>query len=96
MSALEFTDGHYVVRFAQTAEEIDAALRLRFEVFNLELGEGLESSFIDERDEDEFDKICHHLIVIEKTTDEIVGTYRLQTLEMANTGAGFYCSSAGN
>lgn len=90
--ALEFTDGHYVVRFARTPEEIDAALRLRFEVFNLELGEGLATSFINGRDEDEFDKICHHLIVIEKNTNSVIGTYRLQTLEMAQSVSGFYCS----
>ena len=38
--------GRYVVRFARTPEELDAALRLRFEVFNLELSEGLASSFL--------------------------------------------------
>jgi putative hemolysin len=36
----EIAEGHYRVRFARTPEEIDAALKLRSEVFNLELGEG--------------------------------------------------------
>ncbi len=40
---VEIEDGKYVVRFAHSAEEIEAALKLRFEVFNLELGEGLAS-----------------------------------------------------
>lgn len=89
---LEITDGRYVVRFARTSAEIDAALRLRFEVFNLELREGLESSYITGRDEDRFDAVCHHLLVLERETGEVIGTYRLQTLEMAQNAAGFYCS----
>lgn len=83
-------EGRYVARFAHTAEEIDAALRLRFEVFNLELNEGLESSYITERDEDEFDQTCHHLIVTEAATNNVVGTYRLRTVEMARGANGFY------
>jgi putative hemolysin len=71
-------------------EEIDRALRLRFEVFNLELNEGLESSYITERDEDEFDQTCHHLIVVEKETNNVVGTYRLRTWEMTRRTNGFY------
>jgi putative hemolysin len=88
----EITEGRYVVRFARNPEEIDAALRLRFSVFNLELNEGLDSSFITERDEDEFDSTCHHLIVVEKLTNTVVGTYRLRTLEMAKSAQGFYSS----
>jgi hypothetical protein len=41
---VEIVEGRYLVRFARTDEEIDAALRLRFEVFNLELGEGLDAA----------------------------------------------------
>lgn len=88
----EITEGRYVVRFARTPEEIDAALRLRFSVFNVELNEGLDSSFLTERDEDEFDSSCHHLIVVERLTNKVVGTYRLRTLEMAKTASGFYSS----
>lgn len=85
-------DSRYVARFAETEEEIEAALKLRFEVFNLELGEGLESSFLTGRDRDEFDSTCHHLIVIEKSSDRIIGTYRLRTLEMARRVESFYSS----
>ncbi|MGH9429531.1 MAG: hypothetical protein ACRD2L_24865, partial [Terriglobia bacterium] len=31
----ELREGRYVVRFARTREELDAVLKLRFEVFNL-------------------------------------------------------------
>ena len=54
-STEEITKGRYVVRFARTSEEVEAALKLRFEVFNLELGGGLASSFLTGRDRDELD-----------------------------------------
>src|ERR1044072_679507 len=76
-------EGRYLLYFAQTPKELDAALKLRFEVFNLELGEGLESSFQTGRDRDEFDQSCHHLIVLDQQNNEVVGTYRMQTGEMA-------------
>ncbi len=90
--APEFADGQYVVRFARSSAEIEAALRLRFDVFNLELGEGLESSHITGLDEDRFDAVCHHLIVVERGSGAVVGTYRLQTLEMTGAVADFYCA----
>ncbi|HEX6624721.1 MAG TPA: GNAT family N-acyltransferase [Pyrinomonadaceae bacterium] len=86
----EISKGVYVVRFARTPEELDAVLRLRFRVFNLELNEGLESSYLSGRDADEFDPTCHHLIVVEAASGEAVGTYRLRTGEMADEAGGFY------
>ena len=90
--SFEIKESRYVVRLARTPEEIDAALRLRFEVFNVELGEGLDASYITGRDEDKFDANCHHLIVLESETGDVVGTYRLQTLEMAGSAFNFYCA----
>jgi putative hemolysin len=87
------SDSRYVVKLAETVEEVDAALRLRFEVFNLEMKEGLDASFFTLRDEDGFDQQCHHLIVIEKVTGSVIGTYRMQTLEMARSGLGFYSAT---
>jgi putative hemolysin len=89
-TTIEITGGRYVVRLAETIEEIDAALKLRFEVFNLELGEGLDSSFRTGRDRDEFDGSCDHLIVTDQTNGNVVGTYRLRTIEMAKHTEGFY------
>jgi putative hemolysin len=89
----ELGDSKYTVRYAQTADELDAVLALRFEVFNLELGEGLASSYETGRDEDEFDAVCRHLVVVERTTGRVVGTYRLQTGAMAAAGHGFYSAT---
>ena len=90
---MEIAGRRYVVRLAETIEEIDAALKLRFEVFNLELGEGLDSSFRTGRDRDEFDGSCDHLVVTDQTNGSVVGTYRLMTIEMAKHAGGFYSNS---
>jgi putative hemolysin len=83
-------EGHYEVRFARDAAELDAIQKLRFEVFNLELGEGLASSFDSGRDVDEYDTVCHHLMVSDLRTREVIGCYRLQTATMAAENRGFY------
>lgn len=80
----------YAVRFAATVEEKEAAFRLRFEVFNLELREGLASSFLNGQDTDEFDEVCDHLIVEDSSSGRIVGTYRLQTGKVAERFFGYY------
>ena len=88
--APEIEDDKYVVRFARNVKEVEAALKIRFDVFNLEFGEGLDSSFQTGRDRDEFDATCHHLIVTCKNTNDVVGTYRVRTIEMAHSAEGFY------
>ena len=82
--------GPYEVRFARTHRELEAIQRLRFEVFNLELNEGLDASYHTGLAQDEFDTACHHLMIYHTTSDEVAGTYRLQTSAMALHGHGFY------
>ncbi len=82
--------GGYRLRLVDDEEALDAVLRLRFRVFNLELGEGLASSEATGRDEDRFDGQCHHLLVEDLATGEAIGTYRMQTQAMAAAGHGFY------
>lgn len=86
----EITAGRYLLRFASTAAELDRVLRLRFEVFNLELGEGLDEAYRTGRDEDDLDVHFHHLMILCRDTGEVVGTYRMQTAEMAARLGGFY------
>ena len=75
--------GRYRLRLAETAQDREAACRLRFKVFNIELGEGLESSYQTGIDTDRFDSCCEHLLVEDKLEDNpirrIVGTYRMQS-----------------
>lgn len=84
--------GRYVLRFAASPADLDRITKLRFEVFNLEIGEGLASSWASCRDRDHYDAVCHHLMVTVGDGDgaPVVGTYRMQTSAMAATGRGFY------
>ncbi|MEP6685851.1 MAG: GNAT family N-acyltransferase [Verrucomicrobiota bacterium] len=80
----------YVARLAQDAEDVRRAQRLRFEVFNLELNEGLAESHFNGLDVDPFDAVCDHLIVEHVATGSVVGTYRLQTGTSAAENIGYY------
>ena len=80
----------YAARLAQNADEVRRAQRLQFEVFNLELNEGLVESHFTGLDVDPFDNACNHLIVEHLATGEIVGTYRLQTGAHAAANIGYY------
>jgi putative hemolysin len=80
----------YRARLAVSDSDLDAAQRLRFEVFNMELSEGLAESWQTRRDTDRFDEACDHLLVEHAESGAIVGTYRLQTGAMAALHHGFY------
>jgi putative hemolysin len=79
----------YILRLASTPEELESIFRLRFEVFNLELGLGFSDSNISQMDCDKFDKVCHHLMLVAKQSGKTIGTYRMQTYTMAGKGLGF-------
>lgn len=83
----------YHLRLARTQQEREAAFRLRFEVFNIELAEGLESAYATGLDTDCFDAACDHLIVEELSSRQIIGTYRLQTGDVAAASHGYYSAT---
>ncbi len=73
-----------VAGFACSDRAVEAALHLRYEVFNLELGHG--GGAISEKkelDRDAYDQYMTHLLLLESETGKIVGTYRLQTVANA-------------
>jgi putative hemolysin len=82
--------GQYRLRLAESVADRDAACRLRFKVFNIELGKGLESSYETGMDSDQFDLFCEHLLVEEKASGRIVGTYRMQSGSAATRNLGYY------
>ena len=85
--------GDYDMRFARSSADVEAIGRLRFDVFNVEMNEGLDASYETGIDQDPFDTICHHLVISHKKTG-VVGTYRLQTADMAHDSSlGFYSAS---
>jgi putative hemolysin len=79
----------YILHLASTEKELESIFRLRFEVFNLELGLGFSTSNFTQMDIDKFDAVCHHLILISKQTGKTIGTYRMQTYTMASQRLGF-------
>lgn len=84
------------VRLAETEAEVEAAQRLRFEVFS----DVRDAAFSEEataarRDLDIYDPYCDHLIVIDPSrVDEdmlgIVGTYRMMARSKRPEDPGFY------
>ena len=86
--------GRYRVRLAESIEDREAACRLRFRVFNIEMGEGLQSSYQTGLDTDYFDVFCEHLLVEDKLESNpvrrIVGTYRMQSGTTAAQNLGYY------
>ena len=82
--------GRYIARLALTEAERELTYRLRFVVFNLEMQEGLESAYVDGLDRDRYDDVCDHLIIEDKVTRSIVGTYRLQMGGRAARHFGYY------
>ena len=81
------------VGLAQTLEDLAECQRLRFLVFNCELGEGLDASTLSGLDRDQFDFICDHLMVHDSSTGKLVGTYRMQNGYRAKGNLGYYGES---
>jgi len=86
--------GRYRLRMAESVEDRDAVCRLRFKVFNIELNEGLASSYQTGLDTDQFDLFCEHLLVEDKMESNpakrVVGTYRMQSGATAARNLGYY------
>src|SRR4051794_6195644 len=80
----------YRLRLATNAADLMRSFKLRYEVFNIELKEGLESSLGSGYDIDRFDPAVDHLVVEHIATGAIVGTYRLQTGTSAAQRIGYY------
>jgi putative hemolysin len=87
---VEGTFGRYRIRLAKDGSDRLAACRLRFNVFNVEMGEGLSSSYSTGLDRDRFDPVCDHLIVENQEDGRVVGTYRMQSGLTAAAGFGYY------
>ncbi len=65
---------NFVLKTAETPYELRQVLKLRHDIFYKEL-QNKESD--NQLDVDELDPICDHLLIIDRKTSQIVGTYRL-------------------
>ena len=88
--------GSLEIRLATSAAEIRRAQRLRYKIFYEEMSAaaGL-VSLITQRDLDEFDPNCDHLLVFDKTSagspaNVAVATCRLLRQDVAERRGGFY------
>lgn len=97
------TAGALEVRLAETEPEVEAAQRLRYQVFYEEMS-AVPSPAMRERrrDFDRFDDYCDHILVVDRSAvDEdgqplVVGTYRLMRDTDARRAGGFYTSGEYN
>ena len=90
--------GDFEVRLATNAAEIDAAQALRYRVFYEEMTARPTAEIAaTRRDFDAFDKVCDHLLVLDRRRGEgpegIVGTYRLIRRSAAAKMGRFYSSA---
>lgn len=84
--------GALAARLARSQGEIEAAQRLRYEVFYREMGArpSPEMAAVG-RDFDRYDAFCDHLLVFDGEADgAVVGCYRLLRREVAEQHGGFY------
>lgn len=79
----------FSVSLAQSVADLEECQRLRYQVFNRELGEGLAASERTGLDRDRFDWVCDHLMVRDISSGMLVGTYRMQTGYRAQGNLGY-------
>jgi putative hemolysin len=78
------------VCLAQTMADLTECQRLRYLVFNREMGEGLATSERSGLDRDQFDWVCDHVMVRDISSGKLAGTYRMQTGYRAKGNLGYY------
>ncbi|RYZ83635.1 MAG: GNAT family N-acetyltransferase [Proteobacteria bacterium] len=71
--------GPYLLKTASNGTELKEALELRYQVFHREMIGKSKTTGIDV---DSYDFLCDHLIIIDKKSGRIVGTYRLNSSEL--------------
>lgn len=77
---------------ARTPDDVLAAQRLRYRVFGEEMRAVLPEAHLG-LDRDRFDERCSHLIVRDRGTGAVVGTYRLLDDRGAELTGGFYAET---
>lgn len=89
--------GSLEVRLASSAEDIENAQRLRYQVFYQEMGAKASPDMAASmRDFDAHDVFCDHLLLIDHSRthkNPVIGTYRLIRREAAAKSGGFYSSA---
>jgi putative hemolysin len=85
-----FEDKLYRVALASDVADLRAVQRLRYLVFKTDIRNTDPIADVLGYEADAFDDQCQHIMVIEKNTAQVIGTYRYQTAKHAANGLGFY------
>ncbi|SON62634.1 hypothetical protein MSIMFI_04161 [Mycobacterium simulans] len=83
---------HYSLLLSTDPSLIEAAQRLRYDVFSSTPGFALPAAS-DGRDADRFDEYCDHLLVRDDDTGELVGCYRMLPPSGAIAAGGLYTAT---
>ena len=78
------------VCWAGGREDIERVQRFRFKIFTEEYIPHFPQAHLG-LDEDVFDHVCDHILIIENTTNQIVGSYRLIPPKAAQKVGSMYC-----
>lgn len=81
-----------IYKITEDKEEILQAQQLRYRIFAECMGANLPNSK-EGIDQDSFDEVCHHLIVKDTQTNQVVACSRIITNEGAQKAGGFYSST---
>ncbi|HEX5805480.1 MAG TPA: GNAT family N-acyltransferase [Macromonas sp.] len=81
--------GEIEVGWARHLDEVREAQRLRHDIFVGEMGARLPKTLAG-HDVDLFDDYCEHLLVRDRTSGQVIGTYRVLTPAQARRAGGFY------
>ena len=90
------SDSRFVAELATSEADVQAAQRLRYDVFVAELGAS--GGMVDHTarlERDRFDAFADHLLLRDLSLPDgaqVVGTYRLMTRAMADRAGQFYCA----
>lgn len=87
---IDINKKNYIIKTASNNDELEQVLTLRHQVFLEEL---LHKKRIIEVDFDKFDLLCDHLMIINKSDDALIGTYRLNCTKFSNN---FYSATEFN
>lgn len=86
------SSGSLEVRLATTEAEIEAAQRMRYDIFYREMSAQPSPEMAAAgRDFDDYDPICQHMLVVDRDDDRVIAAYRLmRETAAARSPKGFY------
>ena len=91
LADFSLSNGKLTIKFAHNLKQLDEIQALRYQIFGVEMGSYIPTAHL-ERDIDEFDDYCDHLMVLDNETGKIVGTYRLMNPISAKKAGRYYCA----